>query len=103
MLTEAQLKAMRDEKAVPTLEQYAPVYLVWEEIDLDKPAILFNVLFQHKLYFWVSRRYRYDGFNDVLYYMGQRRVTEAEAVEVQATHDPYISGVALDIPNSYGG
>ncbi len=103
MLTEAQLKAKRDKKAKPTLEQYAPVYLVSESIDLEKPTILFNALFQHSLYGWVSRRYLYDGFNDVLYYKGQRRVSEDDAVEVQESAIPYIAGVAEDIPNSYGG
>jgi hypothetical protein len=103
MLTEAQLKAQRDRKAKSTLEQYAPVYLVSETIDMEKPSILFNALFQHRLYGWVSRRYLYDGFNDVLYYKGQQRVAESDAIEVQASIEPYVAGVAEDIPNSYGG
>lgn len=104
MLTEAQLREKRDEKLKPALEQNAPVYMVSESINLEVPSILFNVLFRHHLYFWVSRRYRYDGFNDVLYFMGQRTVTEAEAVEVQENAEPYIADIAAaDIPNSYGG
>ena len=103
MLTAAQLKAKRDQKAGPTLEQYAPVFIVNEEIDLEKPSILFNVAFLHNLYGWVSRRYLYDGFHDVLYYKGQIRLTEEQAVAIEVNGEPYISGVAQNMPNAYGG
>lgn len=103
MLTEAQLKAKRDEKLKPALEQNAPVYMISESINLEAPSILFNVLFRHNLYFWVNRRYRYDGFNDVMYYMGQHTVTEAEAVAVQENAEPYLSGMTANVPNTYGG
>lgn len=103
MLTEAQLKAKRDQKAKPTLEQYAPVYIVDEVIDLEKPTILFDAAFQHNRYGWVSRRYLFDGFNNVLYYKGQTRLPEERAVALDASGEPYISGVAQDTPNAYGG
>ncbi len=34
-------------------------------------AVQFNVVFEHSRYGWVSRRYRFDGFNNVLYYKGR--------------------------------
>lgn len=103
MMTEAQLKARRDQKAMPTLEQYAPVYLIDEVIDLEKPTVLFDAAFQHNLYGWVSRRYLYDGFNDVLYYKGQTKLDDEQALTLEGELDPYISGVEQDIPNAYGG
>lgn len=103
MLTEAQLKAKRDQKAKPTLEQYAPVYIVSESVDLEKPTILFNVAFPHNRYGWVSRRYLFDGFNNVLYYKGQTVVAESVASEIQERYEPYITATAQDTPNAYGG
>lgn len=103
MLTEAQLKAMRDVKARKTLEQYAPVYLVSETLDLEKPSVLFNVVFQHNLYGWVNRRYTYDGFNNILYYKGQVSIPEDAVVAIETARAPYLSSVSEDVVNSYGG
>ena len=92
----------RDAKAIPHLEQYAPVWLVDEKVLPQEEAIQFNVVFQHNLYGWVNRRYRYDGFNNVLYHMGQTTLSEAQVLKVQEK-DPYITVAVPDIPNAYGG
>jgi hypothetical protein len=92
----------RDVKAIPHIEQYAPVWIVDQLIIPDDEAVQFNVVFQHPLYGWVNRRYRFDGFNNVLYHKGQTLVLEDEALEIQE-REPYISALITDIPNSYGG
>jgi hypothetical protein len=92
----------RDAKAKPHLEQYAPVWLVDQRIIPEDDAILFDVVFQHNLYGWVRRRYRFDAFNNVLYYRGQTTVPETEAVRIQE-NDPYITVEVTDLPNAYGG
>jgi len=97
-----QLKQKRDEKAVPHLEQYAPVWIVDEQIFAEEEAIQFNIVFQHNRYQWVNRRYRYDGFNNVLYHKGQTTLEEDDVLELQE-QDPYIPASIADIPNSYGG
>jgi hypothetical protein len=97
-----QLKKMRDEKVRAHLEQFAPVWLVDEKIIQQDEAIQFNVVFQHPQYGWVNRRYRFDGFNQVLYFKGQHSITEQEALKVQET-EPYLSTLVSDIPNAYGG
>lgn len=93
---------MRDQKAQPHLEQYAPVWIIDEKNIPEDESIQFNVMFHHHIYGWVNRRYLYDGFNDVLYYKGQTRVDEEDAVDVQE-REPFISRIVADIPNSYGG
>jgi hypothetical protein len=98
----AEVKSRRDAKAKPHLEQYAPVWLVDEVPVPEEEAILFNVVFQHSLYGWVNRRYKFDGFNKVLYFKGQRQITEDEALALQ-NDEPYISRLVADIPNAYGG
>jgi len=98
----AELKKKRDAKAVPHLEQYAPVWIVDEIVFAEEEAIQFNIVFQHNRYGWVNRRYRYDGFNNVLYHKGQTQLAEDDVLEY-AEEDPYIPASIADIPNSYGG
>ena len=102
MADEQILLQKRDAKAKPHLEQYAPVWLVEQKVIPDDEAVQFNVVFQHNRYGWVNRRYRYDAFNDVLYYKGQILMSEDVALKVQEK-DPYITAAVADIPNAYGG
>jgi hypothetical protein len=101
-MDEKTLLQKRDAKTIPHIEQYAPVWIVDQKIIPDDEAVQFNVIFQHPLYGWVNRRYRYDGFNNVLYHKGQTLVSEDEALEIQA-QEPYVAALVTDIPNSYGG
>lgn len=100
---EQQVQQKRDVKAVPHLSQYAPVWLVDEKLIPEDSALQFNVMFCHNLYGWVNRRYRYDGFNDVLYHKGQTLVDEDEALDIIAEQAPYIEADVADTPNAYGG
>jgi hypothetical protein len=102
MTTPEAIKKRRDARAKPHLEQYAPVWLAEEKLATEDDAIMFNVIFQHNLYGWVSRRYRYDSFNDVLYHKGQIAISEDEALDMQQ-QEPYVSAMVTDIPNAYGG
>ncbi len=102
MTTDQVLLQKRDAKAKPHLEQYSPVWLVDQKIIPDDEAVQFNVVFEHNRYGWVNRRYRYDGFNNVLYYKGQIILTEDEALAVQEK-EPFIDVTVADIPNAYGG
>lgn len=92
----------RDAKAIPHLQQYAPVWIINEEYIPEDQSLRFHAVFRHNLYQWVSRRYLYDGFNDVLYQKGQATLSEDEALEIEE-QDPYISPTVADIPNAYGG
>lgn len=102
MTLEQELRHKRDLKAKSHLDQYAPIWIISEKIILVDEALQFNVMFQHPEYGWVNRRYRYDGFNDVLYHKGQISMSETEVLPVQDS-EPYIAVTVADIPNSYGG
>jgi acyl-ACP thioesterase len=97
------VRQSRDAKAVPHLEQYAPVWIIEETLIPEDSSIRFNVLFRHNLYGWVTRRYKYDGFNNVLYQKGQRLVDEEEALDIIVDKEPYIEAEVSDTPNAYGG
>ena len=101
-MAEQILLKKRDAKVKPHMEQFAPVWLVDQTIIPEDEAVQFNLVFQHNRYGWVNRRYRYDGFNDVLYYKGQRILKEEDTLEIQA-HEPYLNVLLTDIPNAYGG
>lgn len=96
------LRAKRDAKAIPHLKQYAPVWLVDEKLIPREDAVQFNVIFQHNLYGWVNRRYRFDAFNNVLYHKGQTRLSENDVLALQ-DKELYIAVEVADIPNAYGG
>ena len=106
--TASEILAKRDAKAKSHLEQYAPVWIVDEKVLVEEEAVQFNVVFLHlragldEKPAWVSRRYRYDAFNNTLYHKGQTLIDEDDAVEIQA-QEPYITAVFSDIPNAYGG
>lgn len=102
MTTVDQLRALRDQKSRPHLAQYAPVWILREDIIAEDESIQFHVLFQHNLHGWVNRRYRYDGFNDTLYHKGQTLVSEDEALSYML-EPPYIEAKVTDVPNAYGG
>ncbi len=94
---------MRDEKVRPHLEQYAPVWMVNEQVMPEEDSVMFEVVFQNPYYGWVNRRYRYDAFNDVLYYLGETVVPEEQVIEIQEQQSPYLEVEVSDIPESYGG
>jgi hypothetical protein len=97
------LRQKRDAEVLPHLEQYAPVWLFDEQILQDDESVVFSVVFHHNLYDWVKRRYEYDGFADVLYYLGENTISEEEALTVQNKNEPYITPVVDDSVNAYGG
>lgn len=96
------LRARRDAKAKPHLSQYAPLWMVQEEFILEDNSVRFSVVFFHPKYGWVTRRYRFDAYNDVLYYLGELLLDEDEALDIEAT-EPYISAEAINTLDSYGG
>ncbi len=102
MINEQVVLQKRDAKAKPHLEQYAPVWMVEQKVIPEDEAVQFNVVFMHNRYGWVNRRYRFDGFNNVLYYKGQIVVSEDDALKVQ-DKEPYVALTGSDIPNAYGG
>lgn len=97
-----QVRHQRDEKVIPHLIQYAPVWIIDEKFIEEDDSLQFNVVFQHPLYGWVNRRYRYDGFNGVLYHKGQTLLSEDVAID-STQSEPYVSAQISDIPNAYGG
>jgi hypothetical protein len=96
------LLSRRDQKVAQHLRQYAPVWLVNETTNAGEETINFNVVFDHSTYGWVSRRYRYDGFNDVLYHLGQNSVSPDRVDEI-TVGPPYLDATTINTAAAYGG
>jgi len=97
------MRELRDAKVRPHLDQYAPVWLVDEKTDYADEALQFNVVFFHPQYAWVNRRYRFDAFNLVLYYLGQRLLSEEDALRHVVDKKPYLPAEIINTVDSYGG
>jgi hypothetical protein len=92
----------RNAKVETHLIQYAPVWIIDQKITPSDESVLFDAVFQHNQYGWVRRRYRYDAYNDVLYYKGEVKLSESEVLAIQEK-EPYLVSTVADIPNAYGG
>ncbi len=89
----------RDKKVYAVMHTIAPLWLRNDEYRADEESCLFDLVYPHSVYGWVEHRYKYDAFNDVLYHMGERNLTETEALTAQET-EPYLNGeVATTVPN----
>jgi hypothetical protein len=97
-----EMKLARDEKVREHLLQYAPIWLVEDTPKPENDSLQFKVIFNHSMYGWVSRRYVYDSFTDVLNHRGQMQIDEAETIEVQA-QEPYLEAPDSNNVLSYGG
>ena len=102
-LTHERMREKRDNKVSLAMRDLAPIWLVNEEYRPREDSLVFNLVYLSQVYGWVSERYKYDAFNDVLYHMGEHRLTEEETMGLQE-HDPYIPAeVATRVPNSPAG
>ncbi|HLY25208.1 MAG TPA: hypothetical protein VKQ72_02640 [Aggregatilineales bacterium] len=100
--TREQLAQKRDTKIRVAMSERAPIWLTNEAYRPHSDALLFDLVYANPVYGWVSQRFKYDGFNDVLYQMGEHRLSEAEALSVQ-DQEPYITGeIATFVLNEPG-
>ena len=99
-LSRDQKRARRDNRLQSVFRDYAPIWLINDEYRSRKDSFFFNVVYCSPVHSWVSEYYQYDVFNNVLYHMGEKRVSEQLLLEIQE-QAPYISGSgAASIPNN---
>jgi hypothetical protein len=81
----------RDVKVKDVFADFAPVWLMNDEYRASKDSFFFNLVYCHPVHSWINQHIRYDLFNNVLYHMGEKAVSDQTMLEVQE-HDPYIAG-----------
>lgn len=97
-----EMRAARDLKVHEHLLQYAPIWMVEDTAEPEKDSLYFKVIFYHPQYGWVSRRYWYDAFTDVIHQRGQLALDEEQVLEYQST-EPYLDAEGGNSMSSYGG
>lgn len=94
-----QMMAQRDKKVGELYSELAPVWLINDEYRAPDDSFFFNVIYKNPVHSWISQHLRYDLFNNVLYRMGEKRISEESLLKIQE-QDPYISGSGdASIPN----
>src|SRR5579864_2116234 len=99
MYTRNEAQSRRDKKIRTAMGHIGPIWLLNDEYRPIEESCLYDLVFPNSVDGWVQCRYKYDAFNDVLYHMGERRLTETEALAIQDSA-PYFSGeMATAVPN----
>lgn len=99
MYTRNEAQSRRDKKIRAAMRRIGPIWLLNDEYRPIEESCLFDLVFPNSVDGWVQGHYKYDAFNDVLYHMGERRLTENETLVIQEA-EPYFSGeVATAVPN----
>ncbi len=94
------MNKQREQKIRGAMGQWAPLWLIDDDYRPREDSLVFSLAYQHPVYGWVKHHFKYDGFNDVLYHMGEERLTEESALAIQE-QEPYIPGeVSSRVPNA---
>jgi len=93
-LTLQQAQLRRDEKVRTGLGEFAPIWLTEETFRAPEESLYFYLIYAHPSDGLIKERFKYDAFNDVLYHMGGRKLSETEALAIQE-QPPYLDGDVL--------
>src|SRR5205814_6007729 len=77
------LNAQRNKKVKETFHDLAPLWLINDEYRPRENSFLFNVIYLHPVHGWLNQHARFDTFNNVLYRLGEARVSEEGVLQVQ--------------------
>jgi hypothetical protein len=99
IINREQMMAKRDKKVGDVFSELAPVWLINDEYRAREDSFVFNVVYNNPVDSWINQHLRYDLFNDVLYRLGEKYVSEESLLKIQE-QEPYISGSGdASIPN----
>ncbi len=94
------MNVQREKKIRGAMGMWAPFWLVDDQYRPREDGLVFSLVYQHPVYGWVKHHFKYDGFNDVLYHMGEARLSEADVLAIQE-QEPFIPGeVSTRVPNA---
>jgi hypothetical protein len=93
-LTMQQAQLRRDEKVRTGMGEFAPIWLTDETFREAEESLYFHLIYAHPSDGLLKERFKYDAFNDVLYHMGSRKLSEAESIAVQ-DQTPFLDGDVL--------
>ncbi len=99
-MSREEIAAQRERKIRDVMAGWAPIWLVSDEYRPREDSLIFGLVYQHPQYGWVNQRFKYDGYNDVLYHMGEQRLSEEDTLPIQE-QEPYLPGaISSRVPNA---
>lgn len=77
--------ADRDRALATAFKPHELVWLVHEQYDAANNAWIVDVVRQTQQGCWMRQRYRYDGLNRVIYFLGERTISDHDLAELRRT------------------
>jgi hypothetical protein len=93
-LTLQQAQLRRDEKVRTGLSEFAPIWLTDDTFRANEESLYFYLIYAHPYDGVIKERFKYDAFNDVLYHMGARKLSDEEVLVFQ-DQPPFLDGDVL--------
>ncbi len=90
-ITRDQRADMRDKRVQETFGDLAPIWLSNDVYRPGKDSFYFNLVFYHPVHGWINQRERFDTFTNVLYHLGEARISEEAMLTIQEGA-PFIAG-----------
>jgi len=88
----AKMREGCNEKIRSAFSGLAPVWLLDEEYQPQEDSLAFHLIYFHPVHGWIIERCKYDGVADVLYPLGETRLSEEQVLEMHEK-EPFITGL----------
>jgi hypothetical protein len=99
-MTSEQMSAKRDKKLQTTFYELAPVWLVNDDYHAHDDTFVFNLIYHHPVHGWIDQHCKYDAATDVLYHIGETRLSEETVLQLQEK-EPIVVGIGeASVPNN---
>src|SRR5258708_37269954 len=87
-----QMREGRDEKIRGAFSDMAPLWLLNEDYHPQEDSFTFNLIYKHPVHGWINERCKYDGVTDVLYPLGEIRISEDQLLQLHEK-EPFIASI----------
>ena len=91
-VTREQGQENRDKKLREAFSDLAPVWLLNEEYHPQEDSFSFNLIYTHPVHGGINEHCKYDIVSDVLYPLGESRVSEETLLQLQ-DQEPFIASI----------
>jgi len=99
-MSHEQMRVKRDEKIQTTFSDFAPVWLVNDDYHPRDDTVVFNLIYCHPVHGWIDQHCKYDAMADVLYHMGETRISEETVLQLQDQEPLIVGSGEASVPNN---
>jgi hypothetical protein len=95
-----QMGLNRDKKIRDIFSGFAPLWLIDDKFYPQQDSFRFNIVYSHPVHGWIKQHFKYDVISDVLYNMGEVRISEETLSRIQDRYIFTLDNSASSIPNN---